>query len=80
MMSILAFNLMRALQTAITWRRNSNRQRRSIRRFQTIHTLRYQFINRAGPLVQPNGRSTLDVGNNAIVRERFQAVERTIAS
>jgi hypothetical protein len=77
--SILAFNLMRALQIGITERRRSNRKRRAIRLFQSIHTLRYQFINRAGLLVQPNGRSTLDVGGNAIVRERFQAVERAIA-
>lgn len=79
-MSILAFNLMRALQTGITERRSSNRKRRAIRLFQTIHTLRYQFINRAGLLVKPNGRATLDVGNNAIVHERFQAVERAIAA
>jgi hypothetical protein len=79
-MSILAFNLMRALQAGITERRRSNRKRRAIRLFQSIQTLRYQFINRAGLLVQPNGRSTLDVGSNAIVRERFQAVERAIAA
>jgi hypothetical protein len=79
-MSVLAFNLMRALQTGITEPRRSNRKRRAIRLFQSIHTLRYQFINRAGLLVQPNGRSTLDVGSNAIVRERFQAVERAIAA
>ena len=79
-MSILAFNLMRALQTGTTERRRSNRKRRAIRLFRSIHTLRYQFINRAGLLVQPNGRSTLDVGSNAVVRERFQAVERAIAA
>jgi len=79
-MSVLAFNLTRALQAGLTERRKSNRKRRAIRLFQTIHTLRYQFINRAGLLVQPNGRSTLDVGNNSTVRERFQAVERAIAA
>ncbi len=79
-MSILAFNLMRALQTRTTERRGSNRKRRTIRLFQSIHTLRYQFINRAGLLVRPDGRSTLDVGSNAIIRERFQAVERAIAA
>lgn len=51
-----------------------------MRRFQNIHTLRYQFINRAGLLVQPNGRGTLDVGRTDIVRERFRAVERAIAA
>lgn len=79
-MSILAFNLMRALQAGITERRRSNRKRRAIRLFQSIHSLRYQFINRAGLLVQPHGRSTLDVGSNAIVRERFQAVARAITA
>lgn len=79
-MSILAFNLTRALQAGLTERRKSNRKRRAIRLFQTIHTLRYQFVNRAGLLVQPNGRSTLDVGNNAIVRQRFQAIEQALAA
>lgn len=79
-MSVVAFNLTRALQTGLSERRASNRKRRAMRRFQTIHTLRYQFINRAGLLVQPNGRGTLDVGSNDIVRERFKAVERAIAA
>ena len=79
-MSILAFNLMRALQIGMTERRNANRKRRTIRPFQTIHTLRHQFINRAGLFVQPNGRLTLDVGKNSTVRERFQTIERAIAA
>lgn len=79
-MSVLAFNLMRALQLGVTERRSSNRKRRAIRVFQTIHTLRYQFINRAGLLVKPNGRATLDVGNNPILRERFQTIEQAIAA
>jgi hypothetical protein len=79
-MSILAFNLMRALQSEITERRKSNRKRRSIRIFQTIQTLRYQFINRAGLLVKPKGRSTLDVGSSPTVRERFQAIEQALAA
>lgn len=79
-MSVMAFNLMRALQTGTTERRRSNRKRRAIRLFKAIHTLRYQFVNRAGLLVQPNGRSTLDVGNNDVVRERFQAIEQALAA
>ena len=79
-MSVLAFNLTRALQAGLTERRTSNRKRRSIRLFQTIHTLRFQFINRAGLLVRPNGRSTLDGGNNAVVHERFQTIELAIAA
>jgi hypothetical protein len=79
-LSILAFNLMRALQAGTSERRRSNRKRRAIHLFQSIHTLRYQFINRAGLLVQPNGRSTLDVGSNAILRQRFQTIERAVAA
>jgi hypothetical protein len=79
-LSILAFNLMRGLQASMTEPRAISRKRRTIRPFEMIHTLRYRFINRAGLLVQPNGRATLDVGDNTIVRERFQAVEQALAA
>lgn len=79
-LSILAFNVMRGLQASVTERRSTNRKRRAIRVFETIHTLRYRFINRAGLLVRPNGRATLDVGDNIMVRERFQAVEQALAA
>ena len=62
--SIIAFNLMRAMHT--------RRIGRTIRPFQTIQTLRYGLINRAGLLVQPGGRQVLDVGNNPMVQERFR--------
>jgi hypothetical protein len=78
-LSILAFNLIRGLQSRVTERRRSNRKRRTLHLYETIQTLRYRFINRAGLLVQPNGRSTLDVGNNRSVRERFQAIEQALA-
>ena len=78
--SILAFNLMRAMQAGTTERRSTNRKRRTIRPFQTIQTLRYGFINRAGLLVQPGGRQILDVGNNPMVRERFKTIESALAA
>ena len=78
--SIIAFNLMRAMQAGTTERRSTNRKRRTIRPFQTIQTLRYGFINRAGLLVQPGGRQILDVGNNPMVRERFKIIESTLAA
>ena len=53
--SIIAFNLMRAMQAGTTERRSTNRKRQTIRPFQTIQTLRYGFINRAGLMVQPGG-------------------------
>ena len=78
--SILAFNLMRAMQAGTTERRSTNRKRRSIRSFQTIQTLRYGFINRAGLLVQPGGRHILDVGNNPMIRERFETIGSALAA
>ena len=77
--SVIAFNLMRALQAGTAERRSMNRKPRTIQPFQTIQTLRYQFINRAGLLVQPKGRQILDVGNNPMVRKLFQAIENTLA-
>lgn len=80
-LSILAFNLMRGLQAQTTaTTRSSNRKRRTRHCFELIHTLRYRWINRAGLLVQPNGKATLDVGDNPMVRDRFQAIEQALAS
>ena len=78
--SIIAFNLMRATQAGTTERRSTNRKRRTIRPFQTIQTLRYGLINRAGLFVQPGGRQILDVGNNPMVQERFNALENAPAA
>ncbi len=77
---VIAFNLMRALQAGAAERRSMNRKRRTIRPFQTIQTLRYRLINRAGLLIRPNGRQILDVDNNPIVRERFQTIENALAA
>ena len=79
-LSIIAFNLMRAMQIGTTERRSTNRKRRTIRPFQTIQTLRYGLINRAGLLVQPGGRQVLDVGNNPVVQERFRTIESALAA
>jgi hypothetical protein len=80
-MSVIAFNLMRGLQTqTIAKSRRMNRKRQTLRRFELIHTLRYRFINRAGLLVQPNGKATLDVGDNMMVRERFEAIQQALAA
>ena len=78
--SIIAFNLMRAMQIGTTEQRSTNRKRRTIRPFQTIQTLRYGLINRAGLLARPGGRQILDVGNNPVVQERFKTLERALAA
>ena len=51
----------------------------ALRAFRIIHTLRHQFINRAGLLVQPNGRWTLDVGNNRNIGDGFQTIEQALS-
>ena len=79
-LSIIAFNLMRGFQAKTTAEvRRTNRKRRTLQRFEQIHTLRYRFLNRAGLLVHPNGRATLDVGDNLMVRERFESICRGLA-
>ena len=79
-LSIIAFNVMRGFQARTTAEaRRTNRKRRTLRRFEQIHTLRYRFLNRAGLLVHPNGRATLDVGNNTMVRDRFERICRGLA-
>lgn len=79
-LSVAAFNLMRGLQASVAERRATNRKRRTIRVFETIHTLRFRWLNRAGLMVQPNGRSTLDIGDNETVRDRFQALEPALGA
>lgn len=77
--SILAFNLTRGFQRATTApRRSANRKRRSLWRFDSIHTLRYQCLHRAGLLLRPGGYPTLDVGTAASVRQRFLTIHRQL--
>ena len=75
MFSIIAFNLMRAVQLGTTECRSKNLKQRRIRPFQTKQTLRLGFNSRAGWLVQPRGRHILDVGNNTMVREHFKTIK-----
>ena len=65
-LSVLAFNLVRGFQLATTAeRRAPTRKRRTVFRFETIHTLRYLCFGRAGVLLYPDGYATLDVGIGA---------------
>ena len=77
---IIPFNLVRAMQAGTTERRSTNRKQREIRPFQTIETLRYGLINRAGLLIQSGGRQMLDVGNNPMVQGRFKTIESILAA
>lgn len=74
--SILAFNLIRGFQAAtIAEPRTANRKRRPLRRFLSIQTLRFNCLNRAGLIVEPQGRRTLDVGTSPTVRTFFEKIE-----
>ncbi len=74
---VLAFNLMNGFQVATgAGRRCRTRKRRSLYALETIQTLRYKWINRAGVLVSPQGRPTLDVGLD--VRKRFERMAQRL--
>lgn len=76
LLSVLAFNLMRGFQVMTTAaRRSRTRKHGSLHRFETIHTLRYLYLHRAGLVLHPDGRPTLDVGSSPAVRRRFQHIE-----
>lgn len=78
-LSVMAFNLMRGFQvTAGIGRRRSNRKRRAIYRFETVQTLRFRYLQRAGLLLRPAGRTTLDVGCAPATRETFLQLERQL--
>ena len=78
---MLAFNLSRGFQLATTARRRApSRKRRALFAFETIHTLRALCLQRAGVLVHPHGRATLDVGPSPAVAERFERLDRLLAA
>ena len=79
LISVLAFNLMRGFQVATgAQRRTGDRKRRALYRFQAIHTLRYQCLHRAGLVVRPDGRATLDVGIASGVKRRFSQMLQSL--
>lgn len=80
-LSVLAFNLSRSFQLATTARRRpASRKRRTLFAFEAIQTLRALCLQRAGVLVHPHGRATLDVGVVPGVAERFQRLDRLLAA
>lgn len=79
LLSVLAFNLTRGFQvtTAAEFRRPSLK-RRCIYAFESIHTLRARLIQRAGLIIHPNGRATLDVGSSPAVKRRLQLADQRL--
>ncbi len=79
LISVMAFNLMRSFQAlTVAERRGPTRKRRALYRFESIHTLRYQYLHRAGVIVHPDGRPILDVGCSPAVAERFRRLDRLL--
>ena len=72
LLSVLAFNLMRGFQIAASApRRPFAARRRPLFAFQSIGTMRYEILHRAGLLLRPDGRPTLELGRSEQVRTRF---------
>ena len=81
MLSVLAFNLSRAFQAqTLAPARNTNRKRRTRRRFQSIHTLRYKLLGRAAVLLRPRGKTTLHLGASPAVANHFLAIQNAICA
>ena len=77
--SILAFNLTRGFQRTTTAKpRSANRKRQTLWRFESIQTLRFQCLHRAGLLIRPGGRLTLDVGIAKSVKDRFMVIHQQL--
>jgi hypothetical protein len=75
----MAFNLVNGFQVATTApKRSRSRNRRTLYRLETIQTLRYKWINRAGVVVHPDGHPTLDVGSNTEVANRFIEIDKRL--
>jgi len=78
--SILSFNLIRGFQAACTsQRRTASRKRRTLFEFETIQTLRFRLLHRAGLVNRPNGRTTLDVGTNPEVAKSYTEIAENLA-
>jgi len=71
--NVFAHNLTRALQVQVGRPgRNLNEKRAPLWIFEQWHTLRKNFIQRAGRLTKPGGVQTLSVADNVKVREYFE--------
>ena len=78
-LSVLAFNLTRGFQAAtIAPKRASDDKRTTLYRFSAIQTLRYKLLNRAGVIVSPQGRATIDLGPAPNVKKIFEQVRQKL--
>ena len=78
-LSVLAFNLLRGMQVrTATETRARTRKRRTLVQLKSVHSERFEWLNRAGLLVRPDGRATLEVGRTPSVRKRFGELWRAV--
>jgi len=79
-LSVLAFNLMRGFQVAagLVVERSWTAGRRPLFAFRSVDTLRYELLHRAGVVLHPDGRPTLEVGTTAAVRKQFLAIDNRL--
>jgi hypothetical protein len=79
-LSVIAFNLMRGFQVAagLVVQRSRSAGRRPLFAFRSIETLRYELLHRAGIVLHPDGRPTLEVGTIAAARKQFLAIDNRL--
>ena len=71
-LSVLAHNLMTNFQIATSAPRlKRSRKRTALFLLKSIHTMRYEFLNRAGIVQRPAGRPTLTLSHNTVVKRIF---------
>ena len=68
---VIAFNLMRGFVAATAPRRPFLSRRRPLFTFQSIHTMRFEFLHQAGQLIWPNGQATLRLRSAPSIKKRF---------
>jgi len=81
-LSILAHNLMRALQldTGIAQHRRRPRKRTAVYRLLTMKTLRFLLIARAGRLARIGGRQILRLAANPATQQLYDRTSRALAA
>jgi len=80
-LAVLAHNLMTSFQLATDARpRPRSLKRTALYVLKSIHTLRYEFIARAGLLRRPAGRATLTLAHNLPTRSLFERIADRLAA
>lgn len=79
-LSILAHNLMTSFQLSTTSTKKPRSPKRTTSyRLQTIATLRFEWLNRAGRLLRPSGAPTLRLVDNSTVRRAVENIATALA-